>query len=95
MKNKEFKRKFEKKFHSVKDSLIYNILEKRDHYMYELFYKKRYIGILQISRGSEEPGKRLMGLMSRQLGISINELTGINSCTFWPKDFISKSRLLR
>lgn len=95
MKGKDIKKKFEQKIKTPDKILTYNILLKRDHYMYELFYKNKYIGLFKISMGSKEFGKALIGIMSRQLGISSNQLRGIVNCTFWAKDFISYSRLLQ
>lgn len=94
MKTKTIKKKIEKKLNSPKDNLV---LEKtvghRDHFTYNIYYKEKIVvAPFQISRTSKEYGKRLMGLMARQLGISSGQLKGIEKCTFWAKDFIENSR---
>lgn len=94
MKGKDLKKKFERKINSPKENLSLKVLLKRDHYMYEIFYKNKYIGIFQISMGSKEFGKSLISIMSRQLGISSKELTEIVNCNFWAKDFTNNSKLI-
>lgn len=96
MKTSSFKPKVEQKLNSPEYSLrLESAKTKRDHFTYNLYYKNVYLGILQISFGSREFGKKLIGLMSRQLGISSQDLRGIEDCTFWAKDFIRKSRKIR
>ncbi len=92
MNSKKLKQKIEEKFNSPSDNLILEPLVKRDHLMYKIYYKKTFITILQISMGSHEFGPKLIGLMSRQLGITSSDLKGVVSCTFWGKDFVEKSR---
>lgn len=95
MKGKKIKKAIEKKFNSPVEKLeLKEVSGTRDHFMYELYYNKEYMTLFQISRGSREFGQTLEGLMSRQLGISISQLKGIVSCTFWGKDWIAKSKLL-
>ena len=84
MKARSFRPKFEQKFSSPRDSLKVEQLSDRDHFMYKIYY-------LQISFGSKEFDKKLRGLMARQLGISSEELIGIEKCTFYAKDFVRKS----
>ena len=91
MKARSFRPKFEQKFSSPRDSLKVEQLSDRDHFMYKIYYKNEYISILQISFGSKEFDKKLRGLMARQLGISSEELIGIEKCTFYAKDFVRKS----
>ena len=95
MKLKSLKKKFEKKLKSPNDSLdIISKSSARDHFMYSILFKKKIIGIFQISMGTREPGKTLIGLMARQLGISSEEVKGIENCTFWGADFVKKSSLI-
>lgn len=94
MKSNTIKPKAEKKLNSSEDNLSLEPLNKRDHCMYNLFFKGVKIGIFQISHTSKEFGKGLIGAMARQLGISSRELIGIEKCTFWGKDFVKNSRLV-
>lgn len=91
MKNKSFIKKFKKKFNSNGLELKVEEVKKRDHFIFNIYHKNKYIVYLQVSRGSREFGKTLIGLMSNQLGISNSDLKGIDSCTFWGKDFLKKS----
>ena len=93
MKSKSIKTKVEKKLNSQENKLSLQPL-KRNHYMYNLFFNNIKIGIFQISYTSKEFGKRLIGIMARQLGISSKHLIGIEKCTFWSKDFVKNSRLI-
>lgn len=95
MKGNKLKSKIEKKFNSTeyKISLV-PTKSPRDHYMYDLFLKGKKISIFQISFGSKEFGKELIARMARQLGISSNQLIGIEKCTFWAKDFVINSKLV-
>jgi len=93
MKTRTLKPKVEKKLNSPKDNLTLK-LSNRDHFMYDLFYQNKKIAIFQLSHTSHEFGKKLIGRMARQLGISSNQLKGIEKCTFWGKDFVVNSRLL-
>lgn len=96
MKTSSFKPKVEKKLNSTEYSLcLESAKTKRDHFTYNLYHKNVYLGIFQISFGSKEFGKKLIGLMSRQLGISSQDLRGIEDCTFWAKDFIQRSRKIK
>lgn len=95
MKSNSIKPKVEKKLNSPDYSLSFLLAKSpRDHYMYDLFYKNKKIGIFQISYTSREFGKELIGKMARQLGISSQQLIGIEKCTFWAKDFVENSKLL-
>ncbi len=94
MKSDSIKTKAERKLNSPEDNLCLQPLKKRDHYMYNLFFKGMKIGIFQISYTSKEFGKGLIGVMARQLGISSQQLIGIEKCTFWGKDFVENSRLI-
>ena len=93
---KKLRNKIELKLNSPKDSLeLLSKSSRRDHFMYQVLFKKKVVGIFQVSMGSKEPGKRLTGLMARQLGISSQDLQGIESCSFWGTDFVRSSRLLK
>ena len=94
MKSNSIKTKVERKLNSPENNLRLQLRSKRDHYMYNLFFKGVSIGIFQISYTSKEFGKGLIGTMARQLGISSQQLIGIEKCTFWSKDFIENSRLV-
>ena len=94
MKTNSIKPKIEKKLNSSKDFLEIQRFPKRDHYSYDIFFKDKQIGRLQISHTSSEYGKGLIGTMARQLGISSQDLKGIEKCTFWGKDFVENSRLI-
>lgn len=94
MKAKQIKKTAEKKLNSEQDNLTLIPLDSRDHFMYKLYYKKKYLSIFQISRGSHEFGPRLIALMAKQLGIKSSELKGIVNCTFWGKDLIENSSLI-
>jgi hypothetical protein len=94
MKSRTITSKFEQKFKSPDLKLDYSVSSKRDHKMYDIYYKGIKIGIFQISHGSSEFGKGLIGKMARQLGINSHQLLGIEKCYFWAKDFIANSKLI-
>lgn len=93
MKGKIIKRKAENKLNSDENHLKL-VPKGGDHYEYDLFYKGVQVGFFQISRGSKEFGKKLVGRMARQIGVSSIQLQGIEKCTFWASDFIKHSKLI-
>lgn len=93
MKGKVIKRKVENKLNSRENHLKLVPIG-GDHYEYDLIYNGEQIGFFQISRGSKEFGKKLVGIMARQIGISSAQLQGIEKRTFWASDFIKHSKLI-
>ncbi len=90
------KPKIEKKLNSPSDLLRLEATRApRDHFMYSLYFKEKKIGIFQISMGSHEFRNHLIGMMSRQLGISSQNLKDLERCVFWGKDFVENSRLIQ
>lgn len=93
MKRNTIKQKFETKFNNAEFQIKAVPISGRDHYMYDIYCKEKKIGIFQISYSSKEFGSRLIGKMARQLGISSNQLKGVEKCTFYAQDFIEHSKL--
>ena len=95
MKTRTLQPKVEQKLNCLEYELVLSPTKSpRDHFMYDLFYKKQKIGIFQISYTSNDFGKPLIGKMARQLGISSQELIGLEKCTFWGIDFVKVSRII-
>lgn len=93
MKIKKLKKKIEEKLDSP-ENFLRLILTKSHHFLYELYYKSKKIAVFRISHGSREPGKRLIGMMAGELGLSSTQLEGIANCTFWARDFVLNSRYI-
>lgn len=94
MKTSKLRRKIEEKLNDPKHGLRLE-LTKTHHFMYRLFYKSKYISVFKLSHGSAEPGKRLIGMIARELGINSRQVEGLVSCTFWGKDFVEESLLIK
>lgn len=95
MKTRKFKPKFEKKMNGENGDVGITKKTKKDHFRYDIHFNNKKVGIFQITHSSREYGKRLMSNMATQLGISVNQLVGIEKCTFYAKDFKNHSRLLK
>lgn len=93
MKINEIKRKFETKFNSPENNLVWRY-KSGSHHFYDIFYRDRYIGMLMLSHGNQEIGSILEQKLKRQLGISKEDFRNIERCPFGAKEFVSSSKLI-